>query len=174
MNSYITSIFAAGFFILIAAVISNAIKFEGGSNPQDPKKRKTWFWILAILNPVLFFVISFFALAPDPNNSQMAYDDYIESLPIAAAVGFVLYIVMGFVMSKIFKNGKIGNWFILIFTFLTLNGCASTPTKCECKKELDKTLNNQALTGKAEISELNKRCDEVYKYVEEYMYEKCD
>lgn len=111
MNSYITSIIAAGFFILIAVLISNMIQFEGGSNPKDPGKRKMWFWIMAILNPVFFYVLSVFVLAPNPNNNQMGYDDFMALLPIAAGIGFVVYIVLGFVLSKVFKNGKLGNWF---------------------------------------------------------------
>lgn len=111
MNSYITSIIAAGLFILIAALISNMIQYEGGSNPKDPGKRKMWFWVMAILNPVLFYVLSAFVLAPNPDNDQMVYDDYMASLPIAAGIGFVVYVVMGFVLSKVFKNGKLGNWF---------------------------------------------------------------
>jgi sulfoxide reductase heme-binding subunit YedZ len=111
MNSYITSIIAAGLFILIAALISNMIQFEGGSNPKDPGKRKMWFWIMAILNPVLFYVLSAFVLAPNPDNDQMVYDDYMASLPIAAGIGFVVYIILGLVLSKVFKNGKLGNWF---------------------------------------------------------------
>ncbi len=111
MNSYITSIITAGLFILIAAIISNAIKFEGGSNPKDPAKRKMWFWIMAILNPVLFYVLSAFALAPNPENDQMVYDDYMSSLPIAAGIGVVVYVILGFVLSKVFKNRKLGNWF---------------------------------------------------------------
>lgn len=111
MNSYITSIIAAGLFILIAALISNMIQFEGGSNPKDPGKRKMWFWIMAILNPVLFYVLSAFVLAPNPEHNQIEYDDYMASLPIAAGIGFAVYVVLGFVLSKIFKNGKLGNWF---------------------------------------------------------------
>ena len=111
MNSYITSIITAGLFILIAAIISNAIKFEGGSNPKDPAKRKMWFWIMAILNPVLFYVLSAFALAPNPENDQMVYDDSMSSLPIAAGIGVVVYVILGFVLSKVFKNRKLGNWF---------------------------------------------------------------
>jgi hypothetical protein len=111
MNSYITSIITAGLFILIAALISNMIQFEGGSNPKDPGKRKMWFWVMGILNPVLFYVLSAFVLAPNPENDQMVYDDYMASLPIAAGIGFVVYVVMGFVLSKVFKNGKLGNWF---------------------------------------------------------------
>jgi hypothetical protein len=111
MNSYIISIISAGLFILIAALISSAIKFEGGSNPQDPKKRKIWFWIMAIINPVVFFVLAAFVLAPVADDDQMVYDEYMAALPIAAAVGFVVYVVLGFVLSKMFKNGKLGNWF---------------------------------------------------------------
>ena len=111
MTSYIISVISAAFFILIAALISNAIKFEGGSNPQDPKKRKLWFWIMAIINPVVFFLLGAFVLAPVADDDQMVYDAYMGALPIAAAVGFVVYIVIGFVLAKMFKNGKLGHWF---------------------------------------------------------------
>lgn len=111
MSTYITSIISTGLFILIAALISNAIKFEGGANPKDPGKRKMWFWIIAIMNPVIFYVLSAFVLAPDPDNDQMVYDEYMATLPIAAGVGLVVYVILGFVLSKIFNNGKLGNWF---------------------------------------------------------------
>jgi sulfoxide reductase heme-binding subunit YedZ len=111
MNSYIVSIISTGLFILIAALISSAIKYEGGANPQDPKKRKIWFWVMAILNPAAFFLLSAFVLAPNPEDDQMVYDEFMAALPIAAGVGLVVYIVLGFVLSKVFKNGKLGNWF---------------------------------------------------------------
>lgn len=110
MNSYITSIIAAGLFILISALISNLIQYEGGANPKDSRKRKMWFWILAVLNPVLFYILSAFVLAPDPENDQMIYDEFIASLPIAAGIGLVVYVILGFVLSKVLK-GKLGNWF---------------------------------------------------------------
>jgi hypothetical protein len=111
MTSYIISLIVAAAMILIAALISNAIKFEGGSNPTDPKKRKIWFWIMAIINPIIFFLLGAFILAPNADDDQMVYDDYIAALPIATAVGFVVYIIIGFVLSKMFKNGKLGHWF---------------------------------------------------------------
>ena len=46
MNAYVIPIIAAGLMLLIAAVISNSIAFEGGVN-KDPGKRKIVFWILA-------------------------------------------------------------------------------------------------------------------------------
>ena len=111
MTTYIISLIVAAAMILLAALISNAIKFEGGANPKDPGKRKMWFWVMAIINPLVYFVIASFVLAPKADDDQMVYDDYMAIVPIATAVGFVVYIIIGFVLSKMFKNGKLGHWF---------------------------------------------------------------
>jgi hypothetical protein len=108
MNAYILSIIFAAVVLLITAVISNAIKFEGGANPKDPGKRKMWFWIFAIINPILFASMAYFVLAPSNRRDLEAWND---SLPMAIGIGFIVYIILGFVLSKIFKNGKLGNWF---------------------------------------------------------------
>ncbi|MFZ9236110.1 MAG: hypothetical protein ACO22X_07805 [Algoriphagus sp.] len=107
-TTYILSLIFAAFVLLIAAVISNAIKFEGGVNPKDPGQRKMWFWIFAVLNPVLFYVIAEFVMKPEKVAAAKAWS---ASLPFATIVGFFIYIILGFVVSKIFKNGKLGNWF---------------------------------------------------------------
>ena len=108
MTTYIFAAVFAGAMILIAALISNMIQFEGGSNPKDSGKRKMWFWIFAILNPALFYAIAAFVMAPSNRRDLQSWND---SLPTATIVGFVVYIILGFILSKIFKNGKIGNWF---------------------------------------------------------------
>lgn len=108
MNTYILSIIFAAVVLLIAALISNAVKYEGGANPKDPGKRKMWFWVFAIINPVLFYVIAAFVMVP---SSKKESTQWLDALPVATIIGFVVFIVLGFVMSKIFKNGKLGNWF---------------------------------------------------------------
>lgn len=109
MEAYIISVVTALVFLLISAFIANAIKFEGGSNPKDPGKRKMWFWILAVLNPAAILLLGLFAFIPDDN--IMKVQAYKHAIYIGTGVGFVLYIVLGFVLSKIFKNGKLGHWF---------------------------------------------------------------
>jgi methionine sulfoxide reductase heme-binding subunit len=111
MISYIIATIVAGAMILVAALIASAIQYKGGSNPNDPGKRKAWFWIIAVVNPIIFFLLGRFVLAPNPDNDQMVYDEYMKVLPIATAVGFVLYIIIGFIVSKVFRNGKLGHWF---------------------------------------------------------------
>lgn len=108
MSTYLLSIIFAAVVLLIAAVISNAIKYEGGANPKDPGKRKMWFWIFAILNPVIFYALAAFVMFP---SNRRELEQWNDSLPIATIIGFLAYIVLGFVLSKIFKNGKLGNWF---------------------------------------------------------------
>jgi hypothetical protein len=111
MTSYLISAIVAAAMILLCAAISNLIQFEGGSNPKDPRKRKIWFWILAIINPIVFFLLAAYVLAPNPSDDQMVYDDYMKVLPVAVCIGFVLYILLGFTLSRVFRNGKLGNWF---------------------------------------------------------------
>jgi putative flippase GtrA len=108
-SGYIISIVTAFVFLLISAFIANAIKFEGGSHPKDPQKRKMWFWILAILNPAVNFLLGYFVFKPEAN--MMVVNKYISALSIGTVIGFVLYIIIGFILSKLFKNGKLGHWF---------------------------------------------------------------
>ena len=108
-SAYIISIVTALVFLLLSAFIANAIKFEGGSNPKDPGKRKMWFWILAVLNPVAILLLGLLAFVPDGN--IMVIQKYKTAIYIGTGIGLVLYIVLGFVLSKIFKNGKLGHWF---------------------------------------------------------------
>lgn len=108
-TAYIISVITALIFILLAAIISNAITFEGGSNPKDPQKRKTWFWILCIINPAVCFLAGYFVFKPDAN--VMIVNNYVHALSIGTIIGFVIYILLGFILSKVFANGKIGHWF---------------------------------------------------------------
>jgi len=108
-SAYIISLGAALLFLLLSAILANAIKYEGGSHPSDPKSRKLWFWILAGLNPVICFLMGYYVFKPDAN--IMVVNNYISALSIGTAIGFVLYILLGFILSKVFANGKIGHWF---------------------------------------------------------------
>lgn len=110
LSAYITAIMIGLLFLLIAAVISSMIQFEGGSNPRDPGKRKMWFWVLAILAPLAIFLYGFFIVRPDISNA-MYRDKYTTALSIGTGIAFLLYIILGFALSRIFRNGKLGHWF---------------------------------------------------------------
>ena len=109
-STYIFALIFMGVSILLAAVISNLIKFEAGANPKDPGKRRMWFWIFAILGPVSFFLYNLLSVIPTIKKGP-ALDKFGVTHIIGTAIILVGYIVIGFVLSKMMKRGKLGNWF---------------------------------------------------------------
>jgi len=107
MNNYILLPVVGVGMLLIAALISNMIKFEAGANPKDPKKRKGIFWLLFLLNPGVTYAVG---ILTSPA-SGIAKTKHMESLPIGLVIGVVVYLLVGFVISKVMKTSKLGHWF---------------------------------------------------------------
>lgn len=107
LSAYTVGVIVALVLILISCIISKSISF----NPDlsDVTKRKVWFWILAILCPIITFGITYFIYKDI--KAHNAQDAYMTAMCISAGVSILLYILIGFVASKIDKNGKLGNWF---------------------------------------------------------------
>jgi len=108
-TAYVISGIIALVLLLLATLISTAINFETGSRPKDPGRRRAWFWTIAALNPAITFLLGYYIFKPTAN--IMIVKRYVHALSMGTLIGFVLYIVLGFVLSKIFKNGKISHWF---------------------------------------------------------------
>lgn len=108
--AYILGVAISLFFLLISAIVSNyAIIFEGGSNPRDKQKRRLWYWIFCVLSVIVtagvgFIISSKIEVPTTQKNFNMA-------LLIAMGIGLVLYVILGFILSKVFKHGKLGHWF---------------------------------------------------------------
>lgn len=109
ITAYVVSGITALVLLLIATLIAIVINYEGGSRPKDPKKRKTWFWIIAAMTPALSFLLGYYVFKPEAN--IMIVKQYVHALSLGAFIGLALYILLGFVLSRVYKNGKIGHWF---------------------------------------------------------------
>ena len=110
VSAYIIGIVVFIVMLLIAVVVANVIAYQPGTNPTDPRKRKTWFWILGVLTPVLTFVLTYFIVYTGIRMRNVQ-DKYMTAMCISTALSFVLYVAFGFVLSKIFKHGKLSSWF---------------------------------------------------------------
>lgn len=110
INAYILAAVVAIVFMLIAIVISMAIKYELSQNPKDNKKRRVWFWILGVLTPVVTFLVGFLFMRSNITVPSLR-DKFTAALGIATGCSFVFYMLIGFVLSKVFKKSKIGHWF---------------------------------------------------------------
>ena len=110
VSAYIISVIITLIILLVSVIIAMSIKFEGGTKPKDPKSRKMWFWILALATPIVIFLMGFFVFIPSEENRKVI-NDYVSALSIGTIAGFFLYVILGFILSKIFTNGKLGHWF---------------------------------------------------------------
>lgn len=108
ISAYIVGITLAIVVLIIAAVISNIIAFRPDNS--DCKTRKTCFWILGVVTPVLTFVITLFAGYVSIKSHKKA-ENYMVAMAISSAISFVLYVFLGWILAKANKHGKIGNWF---------------------------------------------------------------
>ena len=109
-STYIFALIFMGASILIAAVISNMIAYEGGTNPKDPGKRKMWFWVFAIIGPVSFFLFNLLSVIPTLKKGPALAKFGVTHI-IGAAIIFIGYIIIGFILAKMMKSKKLGNWF---------------------------------------------------------------
>lgn len=109
-SAYIIGIVVFIVMLLLAAIVANAIAYQPGTNPSDPGKRRTWFWILGVLTPVLTFALTYF-IVYSGIRMQNVKESYMTAMCISTAVSFVLYVAFGFALSKIFKHGKLSSWF---------------------------------------------------------------
>lgn len=115
MQTTVVSAYVLGFVVLVACmllsiIIANAIPYEAGVNPQDKKKRKTWFWSLAVACPILVLVIAYFAFYTDIKVPSRQ-NNYMIAMAVSAGVSFVVYIVLGVILSNVFKHSKLSSWF---------------------------------------------------------------
>jgi len=98
--------------ILISVVFSSAIKWEGGENPSDGKKRKIVFFVTSLISPVLFFLFGSLVITSIKGMSNVVVaTKFGNTLMISSLIVLVGNFVIGFALSKIFSKGKFGSWF---------------------------------------------------------------
>jgi uncharacterized membrane protein len=109
-ETYVIAIIVLLLFLGTVILISNSIAYEGGKNPKDPAKRRTWFIVLGLIAPTLFFLFNYLYVKTTIENVALQAK-FSNTNVIATIVIFLLYFVIGFLLSKILKNSKFGTIF---------------------------------------------------------------
>ena len=108
ISAYIIGFIAFFVILLISIVVANMIAYVPDSS--DRRKRKVAFWCLGGLIPIITFAIGYFAIYQDIRIPSRA-EAYLTALGISAVSFFVVYIIIGIVLAKIFSHGKLSSWF---------------------------------------------------------------
>lgn len=106
-SAYAFGVITSLVLILVSGLIAKSISFK--PNLSDVSKRKFWFWGLAILCPIITFGTTFIIYCSI--RAKSVQNAYMIAMCVSAVVSFLLYILLGFCISKANKNGKLGNWF---------------------------------------------------------------
>ena len=110
MNAYVISLIIAIIALLVAIVASNSVDYGPSPNSGDVTVRRIWFWVMGVLTPIISWVICYF-LVYGAARGKSHKADAMQAMCIAAAVSFLLYLAVGWVLSKVFNKQKIGTWF---------------------------------------------------------------
>lgn len=95
-------------FFLLAVLIANMIPFK--HNDPGTTKRRVWFWILFAATLIVSFVITWVVVAGGIQVPTIKANFEMHACIASGSVA-LLYVVLGFLMSKIFSSSKIGTWF---------------------------------------------------------------
>ncbi len=94
-------------FFLIAILSANMVPYK----PNNPgtSTRRVYFWVICVLSVVVGFFVNF-GIASGIEVPTIK-SDYMLHSSIAAGISFVVFIILGFAISKMFPNKKVGTWF---------------------------------------------------------------
>ncbi len=109
-ETYTLAVIFTVLFLGTAMLISSSIAYEGGKNPTDPAKRRTWFIVLGIAAPILFFLFNYLYVKHTIENAALQAK-FTNTNVTATILILVLYFLFGFLLSKILKNSKFGSIF---------------------------------------------------------------
>ena len=105
---YVCSLVASVAALLLAVVLSNNVAYQ--PNLSDVGKRKAVFWFSSIVAPVvsalLAFLFVYIGLRTGSKKSVCMLHMFI-----GLCVSWIIYVVLGVIVSKANKQGKLGSWF---------------------------------------------------------------
>lgn len=107
LQAYMWALVVLTIAFILAVVFSNMVLFK--PNDNGTTKRRIIFWVLGVLTCTISFIVNFLVAKDILINTYHA--DYIMHSGIASGIALVLYIILGFIISKIFNNSKCGTWF---------------------------------------------------------------
>ena len=105
---------------LLAIAVISALLINYRPGGADKITRRVWFWVLAVLTPIASFLLNFFVHIKDfeatfrtlsPTKIQETVKALTMNNVYSCIAVFAAFILIGFVLSKVFKRSKLGTWF---------------------------------------------------------------
>ncbi|NDA64185.1 MAG: hypothetical protein EBX50_19485 [Chitinophagia bacterium] len=107
-QTYIYAIIGAAIALVLAFLITNLIKFEGGKNSRDHIKRRVWYIVLGILFTFSFYLYNALYVSDYITKSSLQAKFSTANL-LSTLVLLGIYIVAGLLTMLLIRSSKWGS-----------------------------------------------------------------
>lgn len=107
-ETYMYAVIIGIIAVVLAFIIANAVKWQGGKNPKDHIKRRVWFIIIGLVIPIAFFLYN-----------ALYVSSYITKAPLqakfatanimATLIVLGIFLVVGILTMLIMRSSKWGS-----------------------------------------------------------------
>lgn len=107
-TTYMYAVIAAVAALVLAFIIVNVIKYQGGKNATDHIKRRMWYVVICMITPISFFLYNALCVSDFITKAPLQAKFSMANI-IATLVVFSIYIILGVVTMFIFRSSKWGS-----------------------------------------------------------------
>jgi len=108
-STYMYAIIIAIAAVVLAFIIANLIKYQGGKNSTDHIKRRIWYIIIGVLAPIGFWLYNSLYLAEKLISTQ-SHKNIFSTANLRATLALLgVYVVLGILTMLIFRRSKWGS-----------------------------------------------------------------
>lgn len=107
-DTYMYAVIIGILALVLAFVIANIIKYQGGKNPKDHITRLIWYIVIGLISPIGFFLYN--ALFVSNHITKAPLQAKFSSASLLATLSILgIYIVIGIVTMLIMRSSKWGS-----------------------------------------------------------------
>jgi Na+/H+-dicarboxylate symporter len=107
-STYMYAVIVAVAALVLAFIIANVIKYQGGKNATDHIKRRVWYIITGIVAPIGFFLYNSLYVADFITKAPLQAKFSIANIYATLAV-LGIYAVVGILLMLIMRSSKWGS-----------------------------------------------------------------
>jgi uncharacterized membrane protein len=109
-ETYMYAAIVAVAALVLAFIIANMIKYQGGKNATDHIKRRVWYIIIGIIAPIAFFLFnSLYMTNFIADGKKSLASDFSTANIWATLVALGIYAVVGILLMVIMRSSKWGS-----------------------------------------------------------------
>jgi Na+/H+-dicarboxylate symporter len=107
-ETYMYAVIVAVVALVLAFIIANVIKYQGGKNATDHIKRRVWYIITGIVAPIGFFLYNNLYVS-DFIKTRVLETKFSTANNLATLVVLGVYVIVGILLMLVMRSSKWGS-----------------------------------------------------------------